>query len=105
MKSSSLHLHIILPFVSPTTVLAYICDIPPNACTNGMFSIEKCKCECIEPFCPDIYGDCTVPLNNCGGNPWQNCEKGVNCPWWENLGDQAGSCSTGSKVSLMAYAF
>jgi len=62
-----------------------------------MFNYEKCICECIKPYCPDANGDCVVPLDNCGGNPWEDCTRGVNCPWWGSL-SSGDMCNTGSKV-------
>lgn len=79
----------------------FTCDIPTNGCTNGMFNVDECVCECIPPYCPfpDKYGDCTNPSNACGGNKWLNCERGVNCPWWTNpMKDE--SCTTGPEVPL-----
>jgi len=79
-------------------VTAQTCEAPSAGCKYGMFNYEKCACECIQPFCPDANGDCVLPLNNCGGNPWQNCIRGVNCPWWNNP-TSAETCNTGSEVS------
>jgi len=62
-----------------------------------MFNYEKCVCECIKPYCPDANGDCVVPLDNCGGNPWEGCTRGVSCPWWGSL-SSGDMCQTGSKV-------
>jgi len=76
---------------------AFVCDIPTAGCSNGMFNQGKCECECIEPFCPDDTGDCRLPSNSCGGNPWVLCTRGVNCPWWPNP-LKAESCTTGPKV-------
>jgi len=74
-----------------------ICEIPTAGCTNGMFNQLKCECECIVPFCPDVNGDCTNPSNNCGGNPWEQCTRGVDCPWWVNP-FKVESCTTGPSV-------
>jgi hypothetical protein len=79
-------------------VTAQTCEAPSTGCKYGMFNYEKCACECIQPFCPDANGDCVLPLNNCGGNPWQTCIRGVNCPWWNNP-TSAETCNTGSEVS------
>jgi len=38
-----------------------------------------------------------VPLDNCGGNPWEDCTRGVNCPWWGSL-SSGDMCNTGSRV-------
>jgi hypothetical protein len=73
----------------------FLCDA--GVCKNGIYNQALCKCECIPPYCPDLIGDCTNPSNNCGGNPWIECVKGVNCPWWKNLLTQE-SCTTGSQV-------
>lgn len=75
----------------------YVCDIPSNGCTNGIFNQGSCDCECIPPFCHDAHGDCTVPSSNCGGNPWKDCTKGINCPWWKNP-LRAQSCTTDNVV-------
>mmetsp|Transcript_5616 Transcript_5616/g.12239 ORF Transcript_5616/g.12239 Transcript_5616/m.12239 type:complete len:700 (+) Transcript_5616:209-2308(+) len=75
----------------------YVCEIPTAGCTNGMFNQAMCECECIEPFCHDGNGDCTNPSNNCGGNRWKSCTRGVNCPWWVNA-LKAESCTTGPDV-------
>ena len=77
---------------------AYVCEIPTSGCSNGMFNQAKCECECLPPFCPDANGDCTIASNNCGGNPWTDCERGRNCPWWANP-LKAESCTTGPVVS------
>lgn len=79
---------------------SFKCPIPTSGCSNGMFNQAKCECECISPFCPDMNGDCTNPSNNCGGNKWARCTKGVNCPWWSNV-LKAESCTTGPNVSLI----
>jgi len=50
-----------------------------GTCQNGIFSMETCGCQCIPPYCPDLIGDCTQPTNSCGGNPWTECVKGVDC--------------------------
>jgi len=77
----------------------FVCDIPTSGCTNGMFNQARCECECIVPFCPDQNGDCTSPSDNCGGNPWEQCTPGVNCPWWQDF-SKAESCTTGPDVPL-----
>ncbi len=74
---------------------AYICDQPSTGCRFGIFSQEKCACECILPFCPDASGQCTA-TGGCA-NPWEDCERGVNCPWWVNSAN-AQSCTTGPVV-------
>jgi len=73
----------------------FLCDV--GECQNGIFNQGLCKCECIPPYCPGLNGDCTNPSNSCGGNPWNECVKGVNCPWWKNLLKQE-SCTTGWQV-------
>eukprot|EP00985_Skeletonema_marinoi_P011478 scaffold5466_cov175-Skeletonema_marinoi.AAC.1 len=80
-----------------STTSAQQCEAPSAGCTYGMFNYEKCVCECIKPFCPDANGDCVVPLDNCGSNPWEDCTRGVNCPWWGSL-SSGDMCNTGSKV-------
>ena len=50
-----------------------------GTCQNGIFSLATCGCQCIPPYCPDLIGDCTQPTNSCGGNPWTECVKGVDC--------------------------
>ena len=77
----------------------FACDIPTSGCVNGMFSQTKCVCECIPPYCPDLFGECKAPLNNCGGNPWSDCTRGENCPWWVNP-LKGESCTTGPNVPL-----
>ncbi|KAL7435354.1 hypothetical protein ACHAXH_005049 [Discostella pseudostelligera] len=49
-------------------------DCDSSACTNGMFNQATCSCECIPPFCPDMYGNCIV-AGTCD-DPWSNCEQG-----------------------------
>ena len=61
--------------VAPST--PYACEM--GTCQNGIFSTETCGCQCIPPYCPDLIGDCTQPTNSCGGNPWTECVKGVDC--------------------------
>ena len=87
-----------LPFIASAAIY---CDGPhPATCINGLWNEDRCKCECIPPFCPDIFGTCSAPLNNCGGNPWVNCVRGKNCPWWRSL-LRAESCTTGPDVSSL----
>lgn len=74
----------------------YVCDLVD--CVNGMFSQAKCACECIPPFCPDEHGDCIV-AGTCD-DPWEGCEMGENCPWWDNP-SKAESCDTGPLVRKM----
>mmetsp|Transcript_20609 Transcript_20609/g.38971 ORF Transcript_20609/g.38971 Transcript_20609/m.38971 type:complete len:385 (-) Transcript_20609:175-1329(-) len=77
------------------------CVAPSSGCTNGMFNQAKCKCDCIVPYCPDLYGDCSDPSNDCGGNLWAQCtsDADVNCPWWVDV-SKAESCTTGPDVHL-----
>ena len=75
------------------------CEPPSNGCTYGMYNYDKCLCECIKPFCPDANGDCVLPTDNCGGNPWEGCTRGLDCPWWGSLSNDS-VCNTGSTVSL-----
>ena len=56
----------------------YTCETM-GTCQNGIFSMATCGCQCIPPYCPDLIGDCTQPTNSCGGNPWTECVKGVDC--------------------------
>ena len=72
----------------------YLCETID--CVNGMFNQAACTCECIAPFCADVYGNCIVS-GTCD-NPWEACEKGVNCPWWKHTSN-AESCETGPLVS------
>ena len=74
-------------------------DAALTKCQNGLFNQELCACDCIPPYCPDLIGDCTNPSNKCD-NPWTECEKGVDCPWWNNL-LTLESCATGWEVRLM----
>jgi len=76
------------------------CEAPSNGCTYGLWNFDKCLCECIQPFCPDANGDCVLPLDNCGGNPWRDCTRGVDCPWWNSL-STAETCNTGNTVSCV----
>ncbi|KAL3804644.1 hypothetical protein HJC23_008459 [Cyclotella cryptica] len=73
------------------------CPISYQECSNGLFNPDTCACECIPPFCPDTNGDCSNPTGYCGGNPWQNCQRGVDCPWWPNP-LKAESCMTGNSI-------
>ncbi len=75
---------------------AYVCDIV--ICPNGLFNQGKCVCECIPPYCPDQFGNCQSLAGNCGGNPWEECVRGINCPWWVNP-LKAEGCTTGPVVS------
>jgi hypothetical protein len=82
----------------------WTCEI--ETCQNGLWNRAECKCECIPPYCVDQLGDCTIPSNNCGGNPWAGCTKGYaalggECPWYPNLMDPQGDCTTGSDVSFI----
>jgi hypothetical protein len=82
----------------------WTCEI--ETCQNGLWNRAECKCECIPPYCVDQLGDCTIPSNNCGGNPWAGCTKGYalvggDCPWYPNLMDPQGDCTTGSDVSFI----
>eukprot|EP00984_Skeletonema_dohrnii_P021298 scaffold10604_cov114-Skeletonema_dohrnii-CCMP3373.AAC.2 len=86
-----------------STASAQQCEAPSTGCTYGMFNYEKCECECIQPFCPDSNGDCVVPLDNCGGNPWEGCTRGLDCPWWGSS-SSADMCNTGSKVPPGVWA-
>lgn len=90
-------LNLLLSTAVISTASAQQCEAPSNGCTYGMFNFEKCICECIKPFCRDANGDCVVPLDNCGGNPWEDCVRGVNCPWWGSL-SSGDICNTGSQV-------
>ena len=86
-------------FVLISAASAQRCEPPSNGCTYGMFNYDKCLCECIKPFCPDANGDCVLPTDNCGGNPWAGCTRGLDCPWWGSLSNDS-VCNTGSTVSL-----
>lgn len=90
--------HLLLSTAVVSTASAQQCEAPSQGCTYGMFNYEKCLCECIKPFCRDANGDCVVPLDNCGGNPWSGCTRGVNCPWWGSL-SSGDVCNTGENVS------
>lgn len=73
------NIYVTAQVVSPTAVLTpYTCG-EMGTCQNGIFSMETCGCQCIPPYCPDLMGDCTQPTNSCGGNPWTECVKGVDC--------------------------
>lgn len=93
----------LLPAALIATVSAQLklsCEAPSKGCTYGMWNFDKCLCECIQPFCPDANGDCVLPLDNCGGNPWRDCTRGVDCPWWNSL-STAETCNTGNTVSFV----
>lgn len=76
----------------------FLCDIPTAGCANGMFNQVTCSCDCIPPFCPDALGNCLVS-GTCE-DPWKNCTRGKNCPWWANP-LKAESCTTGPKVGRL----
>jgi hypothetical protein len=98
--------HPVLAFatVAAMTAIAsgneFLCDIPTAGCANGMFNQVTCSCDCIPPFCPDALGNCLVS-GTCE-DPWTNCTRGKNCPWWSNT-LKAESCTTGPKVSSTFY--
>ena len=101
-------LNLLLPFILYTHHITnaqqvdnsgFACEIPTSGCVNGMFSTTKCQCECIPPYCHDLFGECNAPLNNCGGNPWSDCTRGENCPWWVNP-LKGESCTTGPNIPL-----
>ena len=79
--------------------LEYVCEVPPNGCTNGLWNRAECQCDCIPPYCHDYLGMCNLPSGGCGGNPWEDCdlEKEDDCPWWVNPAD-AETCATGNEV-------
>jgi len=66
-------------------------------CGYGLWNKDSCECDCISPFCRSGNGDCIIPTGNCGGNPWENCERGENCPWWNN-GSGSERCVTGNRI-------
>ena len=74
---------LLLLFATPASSQesTFYCDIPTDGCLNGMFNVELCECECIPPYCRWTDGTCTSPSGNCGGNPWEGCSRGVDCPW------------------------
>lgn len=74
----------------------FLCDFPTAGCANGMFNQVLCACECIPPFCPDAFGTCAV--SGACDDPWIECVRGENCPWWPNP-VKAESCTTGPVVS------
>lgn len=93
---------LLLSVAAATTAVVqgeFVCDTPTNGCTNGMFNQGLCECECIPPFCPDAGGDCSLPSDNCGGNKWVDCTKGVDCPWWTHP-MKAEACTPGPEPPL-----
>ncbi|KAL7471724.1 hypothetical protein ACHAXS_012027, partial [Conticribra weissflogii] len=72
-------------------------DDSPINCMNGLWNEDICECECIPPFCPDINGQCAATWVCSPTNPWSNCVRGVDCPWWKNP-LKANSCATGPEV-------
>ncbi|KAL7535797.1 hypothetical protein ACHAXR_006736 [Thalassiosira sp. AJA248-18] len=90
------------PAVMPTyvpTVYFKPCENPYRLCRNGIFNLAKCECDCIPPFCHDSVGDCTILSNDCGDNPWIDCEQGFHCPWWDD--PETGGCAAGPDVSIL----
>lgn len=82
-------------------VQAFQCDIPSSGCLNGMFSTGTCECDCIPPFCRDGNGECADATKSCP-NPFTDCTRGVNCPWWSNP-QNSESCTTGPKIPPGLY--
>ncbi len=74
---------------------SYTCDLPAAGCRFGIFNQVKCTCECIPPFCPDAAAECST-ATTCD-NPWENCVRGIDCPWWKNDAN-AEACTTGPTV-------
>ncbi len=91
--------------LSPVSNALY-CDGPPSAgCTNGLWNEAECHCDCIPPFCRDVYGACSLGV--CGASAvaaWADCEAGLNCPWWVNP-LKTERCTTGPEVRLFSLSF
>lgn len=88
------------PTAQPTNQVAATASSVMRDCRNGLFNQQKSACDCVSPFCHDSNGECNLPLDNCGDNPWADCERGRNCPWWSNP-LRAESCTTGPNVSVV----
>ena len=74
-----------------------LCPIPTTGCPFGMYNQQLCKCECIPPYCLDVVsGNCIrIPNQVCNINPWQNCIKGTNCPWYKHTSE---TCTTSNII-------
>ncbi|KAL7461262.1 hypothetical protein ACHAXS_001683, partial [Conticribra weissflogii] len=85
----------ILP--TSTAICSIDADDSPIDCMYGLWNENKCECECIPPYCPDTYGQCAATWVCNPTNPWFNCVRGIDCPWWRNP-LKANSCATGPEV-------
>jgi len=74
-----------------------LCPIPTTGCPFGMYNQDLCKCECIPPYCLDVVtGNCIrIPNQVCNINPWINCIKGTNCPWYKHTSE---TCTTSNTI-------
>ena len=74
-----------------------LCPIPTTGCPFGMYNQNQCKCECIPPYCLDVVtGNCIrIPNQVCNINPWINCIKGTNCPWYKHTSE---TCTTSNTI-------
>ena len=74
-----------------------LCPIPTTGCPFGMYNQYQCKCECIPPYCLDVLtGNCIrIPNQVCNINPWINCIKGTNCPWYKHTSE---TCTTSNII-------
>ena len=81
----------------PPTTYAQSCPSPAQGCVNGLWSVEKCVCECIPPFCHNSELECLQTGCTSEGNPWGDCIPGSNCPWWVDS-SRPESCATGYEV-------
>ncbi|KAL7441639.1 hypothetical protein ACHAXH_008732 [Discostella pseudostelligera] len=100
---------VILILLSPHIIAStqQACNQPAATCNQGIWSSAKCKCHCISPLClDDASGECVASSSptrcndhdNNGGNPWQGCQVGIDCPWWNDI-TFPGRCITGSQLS------
>jgi len=63
----------------------------------GLWSEKNCECLCIQPYCTDLSGRCAAMFTCNPTNPWANCVRGVDCPWWKNTLKE-NSCATGPEI-------
>ena len=100
MKSITLLLLLSILFSTSTISQSQqqqLCPIPTTGCPFGMYNQNLCKCECIPPYCLDVVtGNCIrIPNQVCNINPWINCIKGTNCPWYKHTSE---TCTTSNTI-------
>jgi len=99
MKSITLRLLLSILLSTPTISQSQqqLCPIPTTGCPFGMYNQQLCKCECIPPYCLDVVtGNCIrIPNQVCNINPWINCIKGTNCPWYKHTSE---TCTTSNTI-------